>query len=115
LCWEILKEAEKHAAPKCTFRENKKLDKYAGLIAQLNFVIDSEPSTFKEVTKHKVWKDSMIEEYESILKNDVWEVVPRPQGKSMVTSKLFYKIKHVADDSVEKIKARFVAPDFSQK
>jgi hypothetical protein len=50
-------------------------------------VIDSEPSTFEEATKHKVWKDAMIEEYELILKNDDWEVVPRPQGKSVVTSK----------------------------
>jgi hypothetical protein len=78
-------------------------------------VIDSEPSTFDEAVKHKVWKDAMIEEYESILKNDVWEVVPRPQGKSVVTSKWIYKIKHAADGNVEKFKARFVARGFSQK
>jgi hypothetical protein len=30
---EILKEAEKHAAPKGTFRESKKRDKNLGLIA----------------------------------------------------------------------------------
>jgi hypothetical protein len=78
-------------------------------------VIDSEPSTFDEAAKHKVWKHSMIEEYKSILKNDVWEVVPRPQGKSVVTSKWIYKLKHAIDDSVEKFKARFVAYGFSQK
>jgi hypothetical protein len=78
-------------------------------------VIDSEPSTFDEVVKRKVWKASMIEEYESILKNDVWEVVPRPQGKLVVTSKWIYKIKHAVDGSVEKFKARFVARGFSQK
>jgi hypothetical protein len=71
-CCEILKEAEKHEAPKGTFRESKKSDKYSGSIAQLNLVIDSEPSTFDEATKHKVWKDAMIEEYESTLKNDVF-------------------------------------------
>jgi hypothetical protein len=42
-------------------------------------------------------------------------VVPRPQGKSIVTSKWIYKIKHAVDDSVEKFKARFVARGFSQK
>jgi hypothetical protein len=112
---EILKETEKHATPKGTFRERKKPDKYSGLIAQLNLVIDSEPYTFEEASKHKVWKDAMIEEYESILKNDVWEVVPRPLGKSIVISKWLYKIKHATDDSVEKFKARFVARGFSQK
>jgi hypothetical protein len=78
-------------------------------------VINSKPSTFDESTKHKVWKDAMIEEYESILKNDVWEVVPRPQGKSIVTSKWIYKIKHATYSSVEKFKARFVACGFSEK
>jgi hypothetical protein len=101
-CREILKETEKHAVPKSTFKESKKSDKYSALIAQLNLVIDSEPSTFEEASKHKVWKDPMIEEYESILKNDVWEVVPRPHGKSMVTSKWLYKINHAVDGSVEK-------------
>jgi hypothetical protein len=40
-CHEILKEAGKHEAPKGTFRESKKPNKYSGLIAQLNLVIDS--------------------------------------------------------------------------
>jgi len=57
----------------------------------------------------------MMEEYQSIMKNGVWEIVPRPQGKSLVTSKWIYKIKHVADGSIEKYKARFVARGFSQK
>jgi hypothetical protein len=78
-------------------------------------VIDSKPSTFDEVVKHKVRKDAIIEEYESILTNNIWEVVPRPQGKSVVTFKWIYKIKHAADGRVEKFKARFMARGFSQK
>jgi hypothetical protein len=56
----------------------------------------------------------MMEEYQSIMKNDVWEVVLRPEGKSVVTSMWIYKIKHAADGSIEKYKARFVARGFSQ-
>jgi hypothetical protein len=41
--------------------------------------------------------------------------VPSPKGKSVVSSKWIYKIKHAADGSVEKFKARFVARGFSQK
>lgn len=51
----------------------------------------------------------MVEEYSSIMKNSVWEVVPRPKDKFVVGSRWLYKIKHVADGSVEKFKARFVA------
>ena len=51
----------------------------------------------------------MTEEYHSILKNDVWDIVPRPERKSFVTSRCLYNIKHVADASVDKFKARFFA------
>jgi len=46
---------------------------------------------------------------------DVWDVVPRLEGKSIVTSKWIYKIKHAADGRIEKYKERFVARGFSQK
>ena len=57
----------------------------------------------------------MIEEYHSIIKNDVWEIVPRLKRKDVVSSKWLYKIKHVADGSIGKYKARFVAFGVSQK
>jgi hypothetical protein len=57
----------------------------------------------------------MMEEYQSIMNNDVREVVMRPYRKSIVNSKWIYKIKHAADGILEKNKARFVARGFSQK
>eukprot|EP00253_Pinus_taeda_P033489 PITA_33489 len=56
----------------------------------------------------------LMEEYSSIMKNDVWEVVPRPESKLVVTSIWLYKIKHAIDGIIEKFKARFVARGFSQ-
>ena len=41
--------------------------------------------------------DAMMEEYTSIMKNDVWDIVLRLEGKSVVTSRWQYKIKHAAD------------------
>ena len=75
--------------------------------------INKETSNYEQAAEWKEWKDAMIEEYQSIMKNDVWDVVPRPKGKSVVTSKWIYKIKHVVDGSIEKYKARFVARGFS--
>ena len=57
----------------------------------------------------------MIEEYNSILNNDVWDVVPGAKNKSVVSSKWLFKIKHASDGNIEKYKARFVARGFSQK
>ena len=56
-----------------------------------------------------------MEEYQSIMNNDVWEVVSIPKDKSIVTSKCIYKIKHAANGNIENYKERFVARGFSQK
>lgn len=57
----------------------------------------------------------MVEEYSAIMVNDVWEVVPRPQDRSVVGSRWIYKVKYVADDSAEKYKDKFVAKGYAQK
>ena len=57
----------------------------------------------------------MVKEYQSIIKNDVWEIVPRPNNKSVVSSKWIYKNKHSTNGSIEKYKEIFVAWGFSQK
>jgi len=57
----------------------------------------------------------MQEEYLSIMKNDVWKIVPTPNDKSIVISKWIYQIKHVVDGSIEKFKAKFIERGFSQK
>jgi hypothetical protein len=61
-----------------------------------------------------VWKEAMMEEYASIMKNDVWEVVLRIEDKKVVGSKWIYKVKHAIDESVDKYKVRFEAKGFSQ-
>ena len=78
-------------------------------------LLDEEPTTFEEAVQKGQWKETMIEEHQSIMKNEVWEIVPRPKEKLVVTSKWVYKIKHVADVSVDKYKARFIARGFSHK
>ena len=81
----------------------------------MSHIIDTEPSCHGEATRQQVWQDAMAEEYQSILKNDVWDIVPRPEGKFVVTSKLIYKIKHAVDGSVENFKEIFVVRGFAQK
>jgi hypothetical protein len=50
------------------------------------YIINVELSSYKEVAFDQVGQDAMVE-YNSIMKNDVWEIVPRLKGKSMVDSR----------------------------
>ena len=102
---QIFKDAEEFVgAPREGKRIRKQPDRYQALVAQVG-----EPFTFREAAQHQVWVDAMVEEYNSIMTNDVWKVVPRPQDRLVVGSRWIYKIKYVADGSIEKFKARFVA------
>ena len=106
---------ERYGAPEENHRERKRTRSCSGYVALLCDFIDKEPSNYEEVTESKEWKDAMIKEYQPIMKNDVWDVFRRPEGNLVVTSKWIYKIKHVADGSIEKYKARFMVRGFSRK
>lgn len=68
----------------------------------MSTMIDVEAPTFEQDVKEQDWKDVMAEEYESIMMNDVWDVVLRPKGKVVVHSKWLFKIKHGVDGSIKK-------------
>jgi hypothetical protein len=82
-----LQEAEKHKAPSGTFRQSKKPKRFPSYATLVKSIINSKPSTFEEAVKQKEWKGAMMEEYQSIMKNDVWKVVPRTKEKYVVISK----------------------------
>jgi hypothetical protein len=104
-----LKEAQGSVGnPRQVVRESKSLERFCSYIAMVSNIRESEPSTFEEAADRQVWRDAMMEEYSSIMKNDVWEIVPRRKGKLVVTSRWLYKLKYAADGSIEKYKDRFV-------
>lgn len=81
-------------------------------MALITKLLDVEPSSYHEATTQQVWRDAMVEEYASIIKNDVWEVVSRTKGKPVACSCWIYKIKHGVDGSIEKLRARLLAKGF---
>ena len=56
----------------------------------------------------------MVEDYDSIVRNSVWDVVFETENKSVVSYRWIYKVKQAVDGNVEKHKAMFVARGFSQ-
>ena len=57
----------------------------------------------------------MKEEYDALVKNKTWELVPDPKGKNFIGCKWVYKTKFKSDSAIEKFKARLVANGFNQK
>ena len=78
---EAIQGAKRYGAPKENHRERKRTRSYSGYVALLCDFINKEPSNYEEATERKELKDAMIEEYQLIMKNDVWDVVPRPKGR----------------------------------
>jgi len=54
-------------------------------MALMTELVETEASSFEEGVQKPVWVDVMVE-YESIVKNSVWEVVPRPTDGSSRSS-----------------------------
>ena len=84
---ELIQEAERYGTPQGIQGERKRENPYNSYVALFCDIIDREPSTYEEVAEKKEWKDAMIEEYQSIMKNDVWEIVLRPEKKYVMSSK----------------------------
>jgi hypothetical protein len=112
---ELIQYGEKYGVPQGTTRQVKRPKPFSSYMALMCDLLEKEPTYFEESIQMKEWADAMTEEYQSIIKNDVWEIVLRSKSKDVVSSKWLFKIKHVVDGSIEKYKARFVTRGFSQK
>ena len=67
-----MKEVEESVGPpKREVRESKALERFSSYMVVVTNLHESEPSTFEEAFAHQVWRDAMMEEYNSIMKNDV--------------------------------------------
>jgi hypothetical protein len=112
---ELIQDGEKYGVPQGTTRQVKRPKPFSSYTALMCDLLEEEPTYFEEAIQRKEWADAMTEEYQSIMKNELWEIVPRPKNKDVVSSRWLFKIKHAVDGSIEKYKARFVARGFSQK
>jgi hypothetical protein len=112
---ELIQDGEKYGVPEGTTRQVKRPKPFSSYMALMCDLLEKVPTCFEESIQKKEWADDMTEECQSIIKNDVWEIVPRPKSKDVVSSKWVLKIKHAIDGSIEKYKSRFVARGFSQK
>ena len=63
---------------------------------ELNLSTYFELISFKEAASHDEWKESMQNEYDSLMKNGTWNLVDPPLGSKPIVCKLVYKNKYKA-------------------
>eukprot|EP00253_Pinus_taeda_P002410 PITA_02410 len=61
---ETLEDADTHVAPRGTFRERKKPNRYQGYLTAMSTIIQFKPCSFEEDVKQQVWKDVMNKDAE---------------------------------------------------
>jgi hypothetical protein len=57
----------------------------------------------------------MEEEYDDLITNNTWDLVPHPIGSNVSTSKWIFKHKFHSDGTLEWYKAHWVLRDFTQQ
>jgi histone deacetylase 1/2 len=85
-----------------------------GTIRYAYFCSTGEPSSTAEALADVHWKAAMDEEYDALIKNKTWHLVPSDHGQNIIDCKWVYKIKRKADGSIDGYKARLVAKGFKQ-
>lgn len=75
------------------------------------------PLTIKEALSSpqaQDWQESIDKEVNSLIKKEVFQVVPRPQHKKPIQSKTIFKIKRDEKGEISSFKTRIVAKGFTQ-
>ena len=44
-------------------------------------LVEQEPTNYEEAVQKQEWVEAMTEEYQSIMKNDVWDIVPNQKER----------------------------------
>ncbi|CAI5532888.1 unnamed protein product [Closterium sp. Naga37s-1] len=84
-------------------------------IAHCYWAAVPEPKTLAEALSGPdagKWKQSVKEEYDSLLENETWELCELPPGKKAISSKLIFKHKYGPDGALTRYKSRLVAKGF---
>ena len=82
---------------------------------ELCLISQVEPKNVYEACKDDYWKQAMKEELDQIVKNVIWELVPRPAEKNVIGTKWVFKNKMNEQGEVLRNKARLVCKSYSQQ
>ncbi|GJT02226.1 ribonuclease H-like domain-containing protein [Tanacetum coccineum] len=79
------------------------------------FLISPIPKNPSDSLKDPKWRNAMYDEYNALVKNGTWLLVPRPTSVNMVRFMWLFKHKFHAGGTLSRYKARLVANGSSQQ
>ena len=74
-----------------------------------------EPKSANEACKDDHWIQTMKEELDHIVKNETWELVPRPKDKNIIGTKWVFRNKMNEQSEVVRNKEILVCKRYSQQ
>ena len=78
------------------------------------YLAQFEPKKVEESLKDENWVESMHQELHQFVRNDVWELVPRPKDTNVINTKWIFKNNTNEDGEIIRNKSRLVAQGYTQ-
>ena len=78
------------------------------------FLTTSEPINVDQALQDERWRDAMTEEFQALMRNGTWSLVPLPNGRKVIGYKWVFRVKENVDGTINKFKVRLVAKGFHQ-
>jgi hypothetical protein len=74
----------------------------------------SETTSYTTAMKDPLWRQTMNDEFQALLKNKTWHLIPPRVDINIIDYKWVFQLKHKLDGSIDRHKARLVAKGFKQ-
>jgi hypothetical protein len=77
--------------------------------------VDIKPTSYYSASKHPTWRDTMNLEFDALLCNVTWTLVPPTFDMYIVGCEWVFRLKHKADSFIDCYKAHLVTKGFPQQ
>jgi hypothetical protein len=85
------------------------------LLATSSSPFSPVPTSVRTALTDPSWHRAMEEEYDALITNNTWDLVPHPVGSNIITDKWIFKHNFNSDGTLDRYKARWVLRDFTQR
>lgn len=75
----------------------------------------TKPTCYNLAIKDPLWRQAMDLEFNALLKNQIWKLVPPTTAGNIINYKWVFRIKQNANGSIERYKAWLVAKGYNQQ